>query len=338
MRQAVLTAPGAIEYRDVPKPNAGPGQALLRIERIGICGSDVHAYHGRHPFMIYPKVQGHEFSGTVEAVGERVAGFDIGAKVTASPQITCGACAPCRRGDYHICDSLKVFGFQADGVGQDLFAVEADNLVALPDSFTFEQGAFVEPAAVAVHATGRAGDMAGRNVAVLGAGPIGNLVAQMCRCRGANVLVTDLSEARLQVAQECGISAVSMAASESLAGASERAFGSDGFDIALDCAGSAATISAAVDGVNKGGTIVVVAVFQEKPPVDLAVVGDRELNLVGTLMYRREDYEEAVRRIGAGEIVTEPLESKHFPFEQWPGAYEYIAREGANVMKVFIDL
>jgi L-iditol 2-dehydrogenase len=90
--------------------------------------------------------------------------------------------------------------------------------------------------------------------------------------------------------------------------------------------------------VNKGGTIVVVAVFQEKPPVDLAVVGDRELNLVGTLMYRREDYEEAVVRMGAGEIVTEPLESKHFPFEQWPAAYEYIEREGANVMKVFIDL
>ncbi len=338
MRQAVLAAPGAIEYRDVPEPKAGPGQALLRIRHIGICGSDVHAYHGRHPFMIYPRVQGHEFSGTIEAVGEGVSGFDIGAKVTASPQITCGACAPCRRGDYHICNSLKVFGFQTDGVGQDLFAVAAPNLVALPDSFTFEQGTFVEPAAVAVHATSRAGDMAGRNVAVLGAGPIGNLVAQMCRCRGANALVTDLSEARLQVAQECGISAVSLAGSESLEEAAARAFGPDGFDIALDCAGSAATISAAVEGVNKGGTIVVVAVFQEKPPVDLAVVGDRELNLVGTLMYRLEDYEEAVRRMGAGEIVAEPLESKHFPFEQWPAAYEYIDREGPNVMKVFIDL
>ncbi len=338
MRQAVLTAPGTIEYRDVPDPEAGPGEVLLRIERIGICGSDVHAYHGRHPFMLYPRVQGHEFAARVEAVGDGVEGIQAGAKSTARPQLTCGACAPCRRGDYHICDNLRVFGFQTDGVGQDVFAVEAANLVMLPDSFTFEQGAFVEPAAVAVHATSRADDMAGRNVAVLGAGPIGNLVAQMCRGRGAKVLVTDLSEARLQVARKCGISEVSSAASESLEEAAARVFGGEGFDIALDCAGSAATISAAVERVNKGGTIVVVAVFQEKPPVDLAVVGDRELNLVGTLMYRHQDYEEAVRRIGAGEIVTEPLESKHFPFEQWPAAYEYIDREGADAMKVFVDL
>jgi L-iditol 2-dehydrogenase len=338
MRQACLTAPRSIEYRDVPEPQPGPGQALLRIKRIGICGSDVHAYHGRHPFMIYPKVQGHEFSGTIEALGDGVSDFAVGAKVTASPQITCGSCAPCRRGDYHICDSLKVFGFQTEGVGQDLFAVDAANLVALPDSFSFEQGAFVEPAAVAVHSTARAGDMAGRNVVVLGAGPIGNLVAQMCRCRDANVLITDLSDVRLEVARACGISNTSQPASESLADAAARVFGPDGFDITLDCAGSAATISAAVEGVNKGGTIVIVAVFQDKPPVDLAVVGDRELNLVGTLMYRREDYEEAVRRIATGGMVTEPLDSKHFPFERWPEAYDYIDREGANVMKVFIDL
>lgn len=338
MRQAVITAPGKIEYREVPEPKPGPGQVLLRIERIGICGSDVHAYHGTHPFMVYPKVQGHEFSGTVEAVGDGVEGIQLGAKATARPQIVCGLCRPCRRGDYNICDNLKVFGFQTDGVGQDLFATEAGNIVVLPDAFTFEQGALVEPAAVAVRAASRAGDMAGKNVAVLGAGPIGNLVGQMCRCRGANVLITDISDARLQIAQDCAIPATCNPQSESLADASERVFGEDGFDIALECAGAPPAVSAAVDQVNKGGTIVIVAVFQEKPPTDLAVIGDREINLLGTLMYRHSDYGEAVRAIGAGDILTGPLESKHFPFEEWLAAYQYIERQGPRIMKVFIDL
>lgn len=338
MRQAVMTGPGAIEYRDAPQPKAGPGQVLLRTKCIGICGSDVHAYHGRHPFMHYPKVQGHEFAAVVEAVGEGVAGVPVGARVTARPQVVCGRCAPCRRGDYHICDDLRVFGFHTDGVGQDLFPVDADKLVLLPDSFTFVQGALVEPTAVAVHASGRAGEMSGRNVVVLGAGPIGNLVAQMCRCRGANVLITDISDFRLEVARACKLSAVSNAAAEPLGQAARRVFGQEGFDIALECAGASAAISAAVEEVNKGGTVVVVAVFQEKPPVDLAVIGDRELTLVGTLMYRHPDYEEAVRRIEAGEIATGPLESKHFPFEEWLAAYEYIEAEGPRIMKVFIDL
>lgn len=338
MRQAVMTSPGVIEFRDVPEPVAGPGEVLLRIKRIGICGSDVHVNHGRHPFTSYPVVQGHEFSAEVEAVGEGVDGINIGGKATATPQIVCRECGPCRRGDYHICDDLKVQGFQAPGVAQDLFVTRAEKLVPLPDDFTHEQGALVEPTAVAVHSTGRAGDLRNRNVVVLGAGPIGNLVAQMCRARGASILVTDISEYRLTVAGECGIEATSDASVESLADASKRVFGDGGFDIVFDCAGVQATIDAAVDCVNKGGTIVAVAVYDDKPQVDMSLVGDRELLIIGTLMYQHNDYEEAVRRIAAGDIATLPLESEHFTFEEYTSAYEFIDEKGPEVMKVFIDL
>jgi threonine dehydrogenase-like Zn-dependent dehydrogenase len=262
-------------------------------------------------------VQGHEFSAVVEAIGEGVEGIRVGAKATARPQEVCGECRPCRRGDYRICDSLRVWGFQTDGVGQDLFASEAEKVLLLPESFTHEQGALVEPTAVAVHATSRAGDIAGANVVVLGAGPIGNLVAQMARCRGARVLVTDVSGFRLEKAKECGIDATSNAEQESLAEASKRVFGDDGFDVALDCAGVRPTISAAIDSVSKGGTVVIVAVFQERPPVDLAVIGDRELRVVGTLMYQHSDYEEAIKRIDSGEIATAPLDSS----DQGPASF-----------------
>jgi L-iditol 2-dehydrogenase/threonine 3-dehydrogenase len=267
-----------------------------------------------------------------------VENVEVGTKATALPQETCGACAPCRRGAHHICDELKVRGFQSPGVAQDLFVTEADNLVTLPDDFTFEQGAFVEPIAVAVHAAERAGDLDSRNVAVLGAGPIGNLVAQVCRCRGARVLITDVSDYRLKVARECGIEATSNATAESLVEASRSAFGATGFDIAFDCAGVEATISSAIAAINKGGKIIVVAVFEDKPPLDLALLGDRELTMTGTLMYQRPDYEEAVRRIANGEVITGPLESRHFPFEQYADAYAFIEQEGERCLKVFIDL
>jgi 2-desacetyl-2-hydroxyethyl bacteriochlorophyllide A dehydrogenase len=338
MRQAVMTSPGKIEFREAAEPRVSPGQVLLRVKQIGVCGSDVHVYHGKHPFTSYPIVQGHEFSAVVEGLGEGVDGIEIGSKATARPQVVCGECRPCRRGDYHICDHLKVQGFQAPGVAQDLFVTEAEKVVVLPDSFTHVQGALVEPAAVAVHASGWAGELSGKNVVVTGAGPIGNLVAQMCRCRGAHVLITDLSEFRLDRARECGLEATSNAAEEALPEASRRAFGNDGFDVAFECAGAEASVSAAIDAVNKGGSIVIVAVFQEKPPVDLAVIGDRELHLLGTLMYQHGDYEEAVRHIAAGDICTAPLDSKHFPFQQYLDAYRYIEDQGADCLKVFIDL
>ena len=338
MKQAVMTGPGKIEFRQADPPAPGAGEVLLRIKRIGICGSDVHVYHGRHPYTSYPVIQGHEVAAVVEGVGPGVTSVRAGKKVTAMPQIVCGCCPPCRRGDYHICDHLKVQGFQADGMAQELFVTSADKVIPLPDAFSFEQGALVEPASVAVHAVKRAGDVGGCNVAVLGAGPIGNLTAQVARAAGADVLIADLSDWRLDVARRCGIERVSNASAESLGDALRAAFGAEGLGVAFECVGVEATISAAVENIGKGGTIVVVGVFGEKPVVDVGIVQDRELSLLGTLMYKKEDYEEAVGAIAAGRIVTDPLIGKHFGFEEFGEAYRYIEKVGKETMKVFIDL
>jgi len=339
MRQAVMTEPGKIEFREVAEPEVGPGQILLRVKQIGICGSDVHVYHGKHPFTSYPVVQGHEFSGLVEAVGEGVTGIEVGSKATARPQIVCGKCRPCQRGDYNICDVLKVEGFQAPGCAQDLFVTTQEKIVPLPDSLTFEQGALVEPTSVAVHSTGRGGELRGKNVVVLGAGPIGNLVAQVVRWRGAKkILITDLSDFRLDIAKKCGIENTSNAAKESLAEASKRVFGEEGFEVAFEAVGVEATMDAAIQNIQKGGTIVVLGVFEEKPRIDMSIVGDREQSIVGTLMYKHEDYLKAVELIAAGDVVTEPLVTRHFPFEQYLQAYKFIEEQGDKTLKVMIDL
>lgn len=354
MRQAVMTSPGVIELRDVAEPAPGPGEVLLRIKRIGVCGSDVHVWHGKHPFTTYPVVQGHEFSAVVEAVGEGVKGIVPGAKATATPQLVCGECRPCKRGDYHICDSLKVQGFQAPGCAQELFKTDAEKVVALPESFTFEQGALVEPASVAAHATGRAARyglsqtaevgsspeqlLKGRNVVVVGAGPIGNLMGQAARVRGAGVLVTDMSDYRLEVARQCGLVGVSNARQEALSDAAARVFGEDGFDLAFECAGAEDAFAQLVEAIEKGGTIMSVGLFQQKPRVHMSMVCEHELCLLGTLMYQKTDYEQAVRWIHEGLIRTGPLDSRHFPFERYAEAYRFIEEQGEKSVKVFVDL
>ena len=338
MKQATMTAPGQIEIRQAPVPSPGPGQVLLKIQRIGVCGSDIHVYHGKHPYTSYPVVQGHEFSALVAAIGPGVQNITVGDKVTAMPQIVCGRCGPCLRGDEHICDALRVQGFQAPGCAQELWVTAADKIVKLPDAFSFEQGALVEPVSVAVHAIARAGQLQGRRAVVLGAGPIGNLVAQAARAAGASVLITDLSEHRLEIARRCGLPATSNPAVEDLAQASRRVFGEQGFDLAFECVGVEATLDAAVANLAKGGRLIVVGVFGDKPRVDLGLVQDRELSIAGTLMYQRPDYEQAVAWIASGDIVTEPLMSEHFALDQYMDAYRFIDREREQTMKVFIDV
>ena len=338
MKQAIMTAPGKIEIHEATAPAPGPGEVLLRIQRIGVCGSDIHVYHGKHPYTSYPVVQGHEFSAVLESVGEGVTGLKPGAKVTSMPQIVCGECAPCRRGDYHICDNLKVQGFQAPGCAQELWVTAADKIVPLPDTFTFEQGALVEPVSVAVHAVARAGKLAGRRVVVLGAGPIGYLVAQAARSEGAQVLITDLSDHRLEIARQCGLTMCSNVKAETLTQASQRVFGQDGFDVAFECVGVEATITAAIETIQKGGTLVVVGVFGDKPRINLGLVQDRELHIHGTLMYQSQDYKRAVELIASGGIITEPLISKHFSMDDYLEAYRFIDRQGDKSMKVFIDI
>jgi L-iditol 2-dehydrogenase len=338
MKQAVMLSPGKIEFGEVEKPIPGPGEVVINIRRIGICGSDLHVWHGKHPYTSYPVVQGHEFSATVESVGDGVKNLPVGTKVTATPQVVCGKCGPCKRGDYHICDSLKVEGFQAPGVAQDYFKTTIDKIVPLPKDFSFEQGALVEPVSVAVHTVKRIGSVKGKNVVVLGAGPIGNLVGQVAKAMGANVLITDLSDFRLEIAQNCELENTVNVKQEDLTTAAKRIFGNDGFSIAFECVGVEATMTEVVETVGKGGTIVVVGVFAEKPKIDLGLVQDRELKLVGTLMYQYQDYIDAVKLINVNKIETEPLFSKHFDFYDYNKAYDFIDGERDKIMKVFIDV
>ena len=337
MIQQVMTEPYKIEFREVDVPSVQEGEVLIRIMSIGICGSDIHVYHGQHPFTKYPVTQGHEVSGEIVEIGKGVTGFEIGQKVTIQPQVVCGECYSCRHGKYNLCENLKVMGFQTTGVASEYFAVDASKVTALPEKMSFDEGAMIEPLAVAVHAIRQAGDVNGKKIAVLGAGPIGILVAQTAKGMGADsVLITDVSDVRLSKAKECGIDYCINTKSVDFNDALLENFGPDKADIIYDCAGNDITMGQAIKYARKGSTIILVAVYAGMANVDLAVLNDHELDLNTTMMYRNEDYLDAIRLVNEEKVLLKPLISKHFAFRDYLKAYEYIEANRETTMKVII--
>lgn len=338
MKQAVMIAPGKIEFREVAKPILQDDEVIIKIKRIGVCGSDIHVFHGQHPYTPYPVVQGHEVSGVIAEVGRQAKGLAVGDKVVFMPQVTCGECHPCRHGMYHICDNLKVMGFQTGGAAQEYFPIKAEMVLKLPDTISLDQAAMVEPVSVAVHALARGDGVEGRKVLVLGAGTIGNLVAQTARASGATaVMITDVSDYKLDKARQCGLELTINPQTENLGEAILKYFGPDKVDLILECVGVQDTITQAVANARKGITIVVVGVFGKIPLVDLGLVQNNELNLIGTLMYQKADYERAIELIARGDVHLDEMITHRFPFEHYLEAYHAIEAAQGKYLKVMVE-
>lgn len=340
MRQAILVEPKHIEFKEVAEPKAADltaHQVLVNIKRIGICGSEIHSYHGLHPATFYPVVQGHEYSGVVMAVGSEVTVCKPGDHITARPQLVCGKCNPCKRGQYNVCEHLRVQAFQADGAAQDFFVVDDDRVAKLPEGMSLDYGAMIEPSAVGAHASNRT-DVKGKNVVVSGAGTIGNLIAQFCIARGAkNVLITDVSDLRLAKARECGIKHTLNITKKTLKEAAQELFGEEGYQVGFEVAGVEVSIRSLMETIEKGSDIVVVAVFAKNPALSMFYLGEHELRLIGSMMYRHEDYLTAIDYVNKGIVNLKPLVSNRFAFEEYDDAYKFIDAHRETSMKVLID-
>lgn len=340
MRQAILVEPKHIEFKEVAAPKAEDltaHQVLVSIKRIGICGSEIHSYHGLHPATFYPVVQGHEYSGVVIAVGSEVTICKPGDHITARPQLVCGKCNPCKRGQYNVCEHLRVQAFQADGAAQDYFVVDDDRVAKLPEGMSLDYSAMIEPSAVGAHASNRT-DVKGKNVVVSGAGTIGNLIAQFCIARGAkNVLITDVSDLRLAKARECGIKHTLNITKKTLKEAAKELFGEEGYQVGFEVAGVEVSIRSLMETIEKGSDIVVVAVFAKDPALSMFYLGEHELCLIGSMMYRHEDYLTAIDYVSKGIVNLKPLVSNRFAFEEYDDAYKFIDTHRETSMKVLID-
>lgn len=335
-RQAVFTGPFTIAYRDKALPPPAADQVLLRINNIGICGSDIQIYHGLHKYMTYPVVPGHEASGEVEAVGAGVTRFHVGQRVIVQPQITCGECYPCRIRRFNCCENLRVKGVHADGFAASHIVVEERFLHSCPDDMPFDLITLAEPLAVGIGAVRRSCHQ-GANVAVIGAGTIGNLTAQAAQVLGAeSVLVTDIMGSKLDYAAKCGIRHCANTREQSLKEAIYGAFGDRGADVIIDCATTPGTFQAALDACRPSSEIVITGSF--KVPVELEVprIQRREVSLIGHFMYVREDFADAIDFLAAGRVNSDSFVTQKFAFDKFDEAFCFIEEHPNDVMKALV--
>lgn len=338
MKQAVLTRAETIEFSEIEKPVPADDEVLVKVANVGICGSDIHAFYGKHPFMSFPIRLGHEMSGRIVELGKNVTGLSVGQLVTMMPQSFCKECVPCREGRYNICDTLDVIGCQTPGAACEYFNIPAELIKVIPDELDAELAATVEPAAVGVHAARRAGSIAGKNVVVMGAGTIGNVTAQAAVAEGANVLITDLSDFRLELAKECGMPHVANTGKVSMEDAVREAFGGAKPDVFFECVGVGSTVNSAIENVRKGGDIVIVGVYGQNPVVNLSFVQDREIRISGSLMYVEKDFQDTIDYMAAGKIQMRPLISKVFPFDGYQDAFRFIENNKDTSLKILLEM
>ncbi len=312
------------------------GWVRIRPAYCGICGSDLHSFKGKHPMVRPPIVLGHELSGVVAAVGQDVHPEWIGRRVVVEPSLPCGTCYACQHGQYHICFNLQVVGnVGADGALAEYLDVPATRVVPLPHDMALDLAALVEPTAVAVHAVRRVLPLT-RGAVVLGAGPIGLLTALTVKAMGFEpVLITDVRSARLKMSRALGLSHT---ADPHSAPKMARTLFSDGPDAVFDCVAVSDTVNQALDLARKGTAVVLVGVPEEPLWIDAIKIQDRELSLVGTLMYQRQDFETAIDLIYRQQIPAQKLITRVVPFDQVPDAFRRLVDDPQDDVKVLIKV
>jgi L-iditol 2-dehydrogenase len=299
MRTAVLADVGRFEIEERERPEPAPDEVLVRVRDVGICGSDVHYYeHGRIGDYVVedPIVLGHESAGEVVEVGERVAGLEVGERVTLEPGVPCRRCAHCKRGEYHLCESVTFMATPPhDGAFSEYVAWPADYAYELPETVSTRAGALCEPLSVGIHACRRGDVGTGDTVLVTGAGPIGLLAMEAARTAGAtDVLVTDVVSEKLEFAEERG---------------ADRAIdvGETDLGVAVEAATDGAGAEVVLEGVRRGGTVVLVGLPNEaEVPLDVLEIIDNELDVHGSFRYR-DTYPTAVSLLADGVVDVEEL-------------------------------
>jgi 2-desacetyl-2-hydroxyethyl bacteriochlorophyllide A dehydrogenase len=334
----VVVHPGriAVEPADVPVP--GPGEALIRSLVAGVCGSDLHAARGHHPFVALPYRPGHEVVGIIEAVGSSAsAAWAPGQRVIVEPDLPCWTCKMCTSGRENLCENLQFFGCgYPQGGMADYFTLAANRLHAVPDVLDDHTAALIEPLSTPVHAVRLAGDVAGRTVAVLGAGTIGLFTLAVLRAHGAGqVVITDPNPAKRERAAALGADATIDARSPDVAGQVRSVLGGSA-DIVFDCVAIQSSIDQAIAIADKGGTVVVVGVPAREVTIPLPILQDHQIRIQGSATYLPRDYEESASLLRSGAVRKEDFVTVTRPLDQVAEAFE-LASSGQHV-KVLVTI
>ncbi|MBN8889934.1 MAG: alcohol dehydrogenase [Rhodospirillales bacterium 70-18] len=332
-----VEAPKALRILPSATPEApAPGEVLLRVQRAGICGSDLHILHGSNPFARYPRVIGHEFAGVIEAVGPGVTRFAAGQRVVVDPVVSCGRCYACRVGRSNVCANLQVFGVHRDGGFRSRLAVPEANCIAVPDGLPIEIAALAEPFSIAANVLSRTGIAATDTVLVYGAGTVGLTVLQVARLHGARVLVADPDAARLERALGFGADRVIQSGRESVPDG--VAAENDGFgpSLVIDGAGVPALLAEACRVASPAGRIGLLGFSDAPCPVSQQEIVRKELTLAGSRLNRRL-LPQVMDWLATGRLRPAPMITQTFAAEDAAAAFALIETDPGRTVKVQLD-
>jgi len=333
---ALYAGAGSVIYaeREVEAPKSGEVQ--IEVAYTGICGTDLHIYHGVTDGRVDPPgVIGHEMSGRVAAIGDGVQGWSIGEAVTVMPLDWCGHCPACVAGYTHICHNLNFIGIDSTGAMQARWNVSERTLIRLPPTLDLSHAALVETTALAVHDVRRANVQAGEKVVVIGSAPVGVLIGLVAQSAGADVVVLDLDPFRRGIAEQVGLRALDAGAEDVQASIDAWTAGAGAY-VAFEVSGPGGGVATAVELLAVRGRLTLVGIHSAKREMDLHRFFWRELVLVGAWLYGREDFESAVDLVANGSIPADLLISRIEPLDHTADAFAAL-ENGVGVMKIFID-
>jgi len=342
MRALLLKDYLQLQLVEMPEPEIGPGDVLVRVWACGICGSDVHGYDGSTGRRIPPLVMGHEAAGTVAAVGDQVKGLQPGDRVTFDSTVYCGSCQFCREGKVNLCDNRRVLGvscgdYRRHGAFAEYVAVPARIVYHLPASLSFEYAAMIEATSIAVHAVGLASVRPGSTAVVVGSGMIGLLSIQALRAAGVeNLFAVDIDDRRLALAAQFGVrQTFNSAALDAAAGVRDLTDGR-GVDLAIEAVGNTGALQTAVASLRKGGTAVLIGNISPSVDLPLQSVVTREIRLLGSCASSGE-IPECIELLASGRIQVGPLITAVAPLEDGAAWFERFRSRQPDLMKVVLQ-
>lgn len=336
MKHIALVAPERFVAGESPEPEPGPGDAVIRVHRVGICGTDLHAYHGRQPFFKFPRILGHELGVEVVALGSSVSGVRVGDRCSVEPYLNCGACIACRRGKPNCCAMLKVLGVHADGGMRPLISVPAAKL-HVSRQLSFDQLALVETLAIGAHAVERAELTPDDGVLVIGAGPIGLSVIQFALASGARVAVADMSESRIAFCRERLGVTHTVRPGERLPEELSGVFEGELPTAIIDATGNPRSMEGTFALAAQGGRIVFVGLCQGDISFNDPNFHRRELTLLASRNALPATFHAIITAIEAGRLDTTPWITHRLSLDEVPARFGAIAAD-AGLLKGMINV
>jgi 2-desacetyl-2-hydroxyethyl bacteriochlorophyllide A dehydrogenase len=334
MKSLVCVNPGEFAYKEIEMPKPAAGQAILRVKKIGICGTDLHAFEGTQPFFSYPRVLGHELA--LEVV--EAAGFNKGDAVTIMPYFNCGTCIACRNGKPNCCTAINVFGVHIDGGMKEFISVPLYTLVD-GEGLGSDELALIEPLAIGAHGVQRAGVTEGEFVLVIGAGPIGLGIMEFARIAGGKVIALDINQQRLDFCSEkLGVPYTINGTTENIAERLKEITNGDMATVVIDATGNLKAINAGIQYMAHGARFVLVGLQKEAFQFSHPEFHKRESTLMSSRNATRADFELVIRCIKSGAVQPANYITHRVRFDEVATQFKSWLDPANGVIKAVIDM